>query len=238
MQFFINFYENVVISNSPRSLLIIAGISILIYRIPVIDKVLRTFHTLIHETGHSIAAFLTSGTTHRIELYHNLSGITVTESSSKLQQSIISLSGYFFASLFAYISFLMIESNLLKVYLIALSGIIFLQLLLNIRNFYGIIWSLSSLIILMYVIFFQIQLAFAFSVMISSIILFDSVLASGWILILSINKSSKSGDAYNLQKTTSIPAFFWGLVFFAQALFFFYLVLIKLELENTLLVNF
>lgn len=219
------------INHSPRSLLIIATLSVLLYRIPLIDKLIRSFHTLIHETGHSIVAFITSGKTHRIELHPNMSGFAITESSSKFQQFLISLGGYVFASSFAYFSFLMINAKMYKILILLLIGIVFFQLLLNVRNTFGIVWSIVSIVVLSACVFYQPQLAYAISVMISSVVLIDSVLTSAWIMILSLSKPKQAGDAFNLQKTTSVPAFFWGLFFFVQALFFTYLVY-KIQLNT------
>lgn len=220
-----------VLNNTPRSLIILSTLSILIYRIPLIDKLIRSFHTLIHETGHSLFAFITSGKTHRIELQPNMSGFAITESSNKFQQSIISLGGYFFASAFAYFAFLMIKKQMFEILIFVFIGVTFFQLLLNVRNTFGVVWSITAILILVGIVIYQAQLNYAVSVMISSIVLFDSFLTSAWIMFLSLTKPKQAGDAYNLQKTTSIPAFFWGLLFFSQAVFFFYLVL-KLVLNN------
>lgn len=220
MEFIYKIYENVAINHSLRSFFIIAGLSIIFYRIPFFDKLLRTFHTIIHETGHALASILTSGKIHRIELHPDMSGLTITESNSKFKQFIISISGYPFASAFAYSSFLLIFNNKLNYLNIILIIIIMWQVLFNIRNFYGIIWSLTVAILLFFEFYKIPQLMWLTGIIISSITLFESMFMAGKIFIISIKNPQNAGDTSNLYKTTKIHSALWGFLFFAQAIFF------------------
>ncbi len=218
-------YLTEVLKPAPQSFIILAICSLLIYRLPYINKILRVFHTLIHETGHSVAAFLTSGSTLRIELNHDLSGVTVTQSKNVFQQIIISLFGYPFASFFAFASYYLILNGYEKAVLWTLLGITFIQLLINVRNTFGVFWSIISSAFLFYIIWWQLDLHFMLAVIITNIILFESVIMAGVIMIRGFTKSSTAGDATNLSNTTKIPTFFWGLLFFLQALYFLWLTI-------------
>jgi len=136
----VDFIRNVVYYPSPRSFYILSAVAILVYRIPVVDKVLRTFHTLLHESGHAVAAVLTGGKNHKIELNANMSGLTITESKSGFHRFLIAVSGYPFASACAWGGVYLIVHNMSGIFIISHLVLTVLQLLLNIRNTYGIIW--------------------------------------------------------------------------------------------------
>lgn len=220
MNFLDQLYNNVVLNSSPRSFFILAGISILLYRIPLIDKILRTFHTMLHESGHAFMALLTGGKNHRMELQPNMSGVTITESTNKIQQFFIALAGYPFASAFACAGFYLVLNNTTGIFHIVLLGITILQLLLNIRNTYGIIWSLAVISLLLLELLKMPELMWATGVIICSVILFESLIMAGYILYLSFTNHKNAGDAFNIQRLTHIHSGFWGLLFFAQAVFF------------------
>jgi hypothetical protein len=218
-------YLNEVLEPAPHSFIILAVISLLIYRLPYINKGLRVFHTLIHETGHSIAAFLTSGSTLRIELNHDLSGITITKSKNAFQQCIISLFGYPFASFFAFMSYYAVLNGYEKFVLWSLLLIIFFQLLINVRNSFGIFWSIISIALVFWITWWQTPYHFISSVIITNIILSESIIMAGIVFYQSIAKPSSAGDATNLYNITKLPQFFWGLLFFLQSLYFLWLVI-------------
>jgi len=220
MSFFQEIYKNVVLTQSPRSFLILAGVSILLYRVPLIDKIFRTFHTLLHESGHAFASLLTGGKNHRMELKTNLSGLTITESKSKFHQFIVALAGYPFASASGFLGFYLIINDMTGVFHIALLSIAGLQLLLNIRNTYGIIWAILVCTLLTLELIKLPQLMWSTGIIICSVILFESVLMAAHIFILSFRKPSLSGDAANLHKITGIHSGFWGTLFLAQSVLF------------------
>jgi hypothetical protein len=231
MEFLNEIYENVVLNQTPRSFFIFIIIAIATYRIPIIDKILRTFHTLLHESGHAFAAMLTGSKNHRMELNTNMSGLTITESKNKIRQFVISLSGYPFASAFSWLGFLLILNNTPGIFHILLLSIAGIQLIMNIRNTYGIIWSIAVIALLAAQLLKMPQLMWSTGVIICTVIHFESLIMSGYIFSISFTKPSMSGDAANLQKLTGIHAGFWGLFFLAQALFFSYLI-VQLVIDN------
>jgi hypothetical protein len=220
MNFLNELYQNVVLTSSPRSFFILAAAAVFLYRIPIIDKILRTFHTLLHESGHAFTALLTGGKNHRMELKPNMSGMTITESKNKVQQFFIAIAGYPFASAFAFFGFYLILNNITGIFHIVLLVIVAIQLLFNIRNTYGIIWSLAVISLLLLEMIKMPQLMWATGVVICSIILFESLIMAGHILMLSFIDHKKAGDAFNIQRLTGIHAGFWGLIFFGQAVIF------------------
>jgi len=216
----IEFLKNVVLHPSPRSFYLLSAAAIILYRIPIIDRVLRTFHTLLHESGHAFAALLTGGKNHRMELNPNMSGLTITESKSKFHQFIIAISGYPFASAFAFGGIFLITHDVPGVFLISLLVVTTFQLLMNIRNLYGVIWSLAVIALMFLLLFKMPQLMWATGVVVNAIVLFESFIMAGHILLLSFKKPKMAGDAANLQALTGIHAVIWGVFFFGQAVFF------------------
>jgi hypothetical protein len=227
MNFLYNLYENVVLNPSPRSFFILSCAAIILYRIPFIDRLLKTFHTLIHESGHAFAALLTGGKNHRMELNTNMSGLTITESHNVFFRFIIAISGYPFASAFAYLGIILTAKNTSGTYLIILLCVLILQLILNIRNTYGIVWATGMIALMTLQLLKVPELMWATGVIISTVILFESLFKAGHILIISFTKRKMAGDAANLDKITGIHAAFWGMIFFTQALFFFVISIIE-----------
>ncbi len=223
MNFLNEIYQNVVLNPSPRSFFILAGLAVLTYRIPLIDKLLRTFYTLLHESGHAMMSLITGGKNHRMELNSNLSGLTITESRNSFFQFVVAISGYPFASAFAWLGFVLILNNATGVFHIILLVLIFVQLIFNIRNSFGIIWSIAVMILLGLEMYKMPHLMWATGVIICAVVLFESLIMAGHILFLSVSNPKMSGDANNLGRLTGIPAALWGAVFFSQAVFFVYL---------------
>ncbi len=215
--------ENVLLVPSENSFLILSGIAVLIYRIPVIDKIIRSFHTLLHECGHSVMAILTGSKSYRIELKPDMSGATITENKNKFTQFFIAFSGYPFASAFACLSIFLIMNNLICFFHILLLTLVVFMLLTNIRNTYGIIWGLTVSALLVLQLVKLPQLMWATAVVISSVILIESLIMSYHVLILSFKSPKNAGDAANLKKLTRIHTGFWGLFFFLQAVTFAFL---------------
>lgn len=224
------FLENVVYEKTLRSLIFYASMAIVLYRIPLIDKVLRTIHTLLHETGHVVMTVMTSGKIHRVELHSNLSGVTITESSNKFRQFLISIAGYPFASASGWFAFWLIFNGYAHEYLFGLSGVIFLILMSSVRNMYGIIWSLLIIASFMLVIYNVPQFVWAVSVLAATITVIESAWMSGVICVIAFKSPQNAGDPSNLFKLTGIHSVFWGFIFFAQAAFFAYMsVLLAIE---------
>ncbi|WP_332696296.1 M50 family metallopeptidase [Halalkalibacter lacteus] len=199
--------------------------SIIISFLPYIRSLAGTIHTLIHESGHAIAALVTSGKVYSISLFANTEGVAYTGSRSLISSILISYAGYTFASMVSFISFYLISTEQIIILFYAFFSIALINLLLWVRNAFGVLWLflyLGGCTLLIYY-----QLYFLKEVMVyllSSIILVQSVIASFIILLSSVKNIQKAGDALLLQRLTYIPAFFWGGLFFSQSLFSTYCI--------------
>ncbi|WP_425348987.1 M50 family metallopeptidase [Halalkalibacter urbisdiaboli] len=128
-------------------------------------------------------------------------------------------SGYTFASLSTFLCFFLIykEKQSMLFYMMALLA--FFNLLLWVRNRYGLIWLVVFLALFSIIHYFQLTILQEIIVLLlSSVLLIESTLSSFSILTLSIRNSKQAGDASGLQKLTFIPAPIWGLLFFTQSL--------------------
>jgi hypothetical protein len=199
--------------------------TIIIAFIPYVRSVTGTIHTLIHESGHALAALFTSGKVYSISLFANTGGVAYTGSRSWISSIVVGYAGYTFASLISFLSFYLISNGKFLILFYSFVSLALINLLLWVRNAFGILWLFLYLVgcsLLMYY-----QLSFLKEVMVyllSSVILVQSILASFTILLLSIKNTSRAGDALLLQKLTYIPAFIWGLLFFSQSLFSTYCI--------------
>jgi hypothetical protein len=192
--------------------------AVIITFIPLLKSLFGTVHTLVHESGHAIASLLTSGKVYSISLYRTTEGVAYTSSRSWVSSVIVTYAGYTFASVVSVLSFYLIAEGHVLVLFYSFLGLAIINLLLWVRNFYGVIWLLffiGSCVLLMY---FQLRLVKEIVVyFLSSIVLVHSLLASITIFLLSMSNRQNAGDAYGLQKLTYIPAFVWGFLFFFQS---------------------
>lgn len=194
--------------------------TVILMKLPIIGAFLRVIDTMIHESGHALAVLMMSGKVYYIELFANAEGVTLTGSRSYLGGFITSIAGYVFSSLavvfFAYLWRWKKDKVIL--------GVLFLfsvvNLLLWVRNVYGIVW----LILFSLLLFFTMRMkdgkklsSITFSLYV--LLLLSSVVSAFDILTLSILAPDGAGDAANLARMTGIPAIVWGLFFFAQAAF-------------------
>ena len=120
-------------------------IAFLIGRLPIIGKFLRVFHTLFHEGGHVLAAWISKGEILRIELFYDTSGTTISRSNNKLAMFFISIAGYIFASLTAFVFIVLLSLELewlLHTLIISISVLILFK---GLKNTFGIIWIILLL---------------------------------------------------------------------------------------------
>lgn len=200
-------------------------IAIFISFIPVLNSFFATIHTLIHETGHALAALVTSGRVYSISLYSNTAGAARTGSRSWFSSVFVAYAGYTFSSFMVFLAFYLIgkgEADFLFYIFLTLA---LLNLLLWVRNKFGVLWLLLYIGGSYLIIHFQWSTVKEVVVyLLSSVIFVQSVLTSFTILLLSVTNTKEAGDAKSLQKLTFIPSFIWGLVFFSQSLFTTYYV--------------
>ncbi len=199
----------------------LTALSLLLPKLPVVGVFFRIINTMIHETGHAAAALLVNGEVVRIDLLHDTSGTAITRSGGKLAQAIVSISGYVVSSVAAWLMFMAVLSGKEKWILFALLSVAVVNLLLWVRNAFGIIWLLVFISLCLSVSFYENELIErAFVIFCSGVVLFDSV-SSAWVLLyLAWKHPKQAGDARNLAQSTGIPTVLWALFFVLQSLFF------------------
>ena len=199
------------------------AVSVVISRLPVVGKYFIGINTMIHETGHALMALFLSGKVHKIDLSSDTSGSVLTSTDNKFKSFLVSVIGYPFSAATAYVFFYFIHKQAYEYVLFTLACIALLNLIMYVRNGYGIFWLISFLILSGLIFYFKIQiLLFAFVLFCSFIILSDSVLSAIILLFISFKTPKAAGDAKNLADFTHIPAFFWALLFVAFTLFMAY----------------
>jgi hypothetical protein len=207
---------------------IFLALSIIISRLPIVGKYFVGINTLIHETGHALVALFLSGKVHKIDLSSDASGSVLTSTDNKFKTFLVSIVGYPFSSFTAYIFFYLIHKQAYDYVLFIIISIAILNLILYVRNWYGIFWLLSFLIISGLIIYLKIQmLLFGFVLLCSFIILSDSILSAIILLIISVKTPKLAGDAKNLADLTHLPAVFWSLLFLATSLIIGYKAVIS-----------
>jgi len=199
-------------------------LALILPRIPYIGKLFNIINTLIHEFGHALMALLLQGRVYSIEIFGDTSGSATTQTKNKISSFLVSISGYLFASSFAWLSFYLLSAGLHQYYIIGLSALFLVILLLWVRNRFGIIWILTFCVLNSFFIFYLKSDIFTYLIatFYATIILVESLFSTLILLYLSIFKHKESGDALNLQKITHIPAFFWAAIFAAYAIFIVY----------------
>lgn len=200
----------------------------LLIQTPVIGNYFRLFNTVIHESGHAMIALL-GGHIERITLLSDSEGMTFGSASSRPLAILISLAGYTFSSCICLCSFWLIRKEKYTRFIDLLLGILFLNIILWVRNPFGFTWLVvftfgfllllinGSEFIIRHVLFF-----------LASLLLVDTIKSSLEILFISFIQPQAAGDAANLAfLTTIVPAQAWGVLFFFQAIFMTFICYIK-----------
>lgn len=202
-----------ILKNETMAFYLLLLVSFLFNRIPVIGVFFRSVNTLLHESGHAIMAVLTSGEVMRIEINKDTSGVAETKNSGKFRAFLTSFAGYPFAALAGSIFLVMAIKGYYNEVAFIILSITVLNLILFVRNLYGIIWltlfSTTTMLIFQYADGYLMKWFILFVSMIS---ITESITSTLFITFLGITKPRSSGDLANMQKTSGIPAGFWALV--------------------------
>ncbi|PGK52499.1 hypothetical protein CN918_32460 [Priestia megaterium] len=203
-----------------RIVLIMLIAAALMY-IPYVDSVVKGFNTLFHEGGHAITSLVTNGKVDNIKLFANTEGVTTTASSSWFSSLLTSISGYVFAAatafLFAYLWHKHMHQSILYSTLIFAT----LNLVLWVRNLYGLVWLVAICAFLYFVVVKfkkEVNILSNVSLVLVLVLITQSVVSSFDILYLSYFTPNEAGDASNLASSTLLPSLVWGLGFFLQSL--------------------
>ncbi|MPM04144.1 hypothetical protein SDC9_50414 [bioreactor metagenome] len=230
MEFFCFFAYNYFPVSKEEAILFItlAAAGFLLCRIPYVGKFLRVFNTLFHEGGHALAAWITSGEVLKVELFYDTSGTTITKSSSRGEQIIISLAGYVFASVVPWIFIILLSAGYEWALHISILALTIILLMVAVRNTFGVLWTLGMLAAYFLVLFMAPQYSWAMVYTFTGILLFEGLFSAIVVFWLSVRSPASSGDAANMSRYTGLPVWFWGFFFLAQAVFFFWLAVMML----------
>lgn len=191
---------------------VLAG-SVLMIRVPLLGKYFRTVNTLLHESGHALAAVLTSGEVISIELSSDTSGSAFTKSGSKLKAMMVSFAGYPVAAMLSGILIAYTTAHQPKIVFFLLLTIALLNLTLFVRNFYGIVWLFSFSALILFIFWLgDATLSYLFALAVTLISFSETVFSTLIILYLSLFQPKKAGDASNLARVSGIPAAIWGIL--------------------------
>ena len=195
-------------------------------RIPVIGNYVKSPNTMFHEDGHAVMSLLTFGRVYKIDLFYNTEGLATTGSRWWVGRTLTTLAGYPFASFMAFVFFYFFTQERYDLLFYGFAGIVVLNLVLWVRNFYGIIWLLSFAGIFggLYYLGDAVYIE-GFLKLMGAILFVESIASSFTIMKLSFIQPNDAGDATSMRKHTMISARVWGLLFFIQSLFFGYLIL-------------
>jgi len=188
--------------------------SIILTRIPFIGKFFRVINTMIHECGHAFMALFLSGEVVKINLFSDMSGVTVTKVRGKVPRLLVSFAGYPFSAIIAFIIFYLIKDEYNTLALVVLMLFAVISLIFFVRNFYGIFWLIMFLIAGGVIVELDsLKILNAWMVFLASLLLTDAFISGFILLKISIQNPSAAGDAANLKKETLIPAWFWAIIF-------------------------
>ncbi|WP_052427658.1 M50 family metallopeptidase [Neobacillus niacini] len=197
------------------------GLAFVLIQIPIIGDYFRIINTMIHESSHAFMA-LFGGNVESISLYMNADGVTHGTQSIWIIDFITCAAGYMISSFMAYVSFWLIKKKKHTLFIDMLLGLIVINIILWVRNPYGLFWLASfGVLFLALLIIGSQKVIHNLVLLIASVLLVESVSTAYDIFIISLIQPHAAGDATNLSQLTAfIPAQAWGIFFFVQALFF------------------
>jgi hypothetical protein len=196
--------------------------------LPVIGKYFACLNTMFHEDGHAITAKIFGGRVESISLFSNTEGVASTLHGSWVSRVITSYAGYTFSSFVAYICFYLIHIGKIHWLLYFFIGAAIFNLVFWVRNVFGVFWLLSFIALcgaLLYYHHYTLNIFASF--FLSAIILTQSVSTAAAIMYLSFVQPRNAGDASNLARSTFIPSWVWGSLFFVQSVYIAYQIVIK-----------
>jgi hypothetical protein len=187
--------------------------------IPLLGIYFSLPNVLIHEISHVITAKITGGKIHSISLFDDTSGVAITSSRFWIGRVLVSYAGYTGSSLSAIALFLLLSKGYYNFIIYFFIGISVVSTLLWVRNWFGFVWSVSFIAILGFMVWKHYEtIMIHTSILLSSVVLVQSVTSALVIFKLSIKNRKDAGDATNLAQATFVPAVIWGLIFFVQSI--------------------
>lgn len=166
-------------------------------------------------------ALITNGKIERIDLFADTSGQALTKSKNSFLSFLVVFSGYPLASIATWGLFVLLSRHQINFILYFSIGLMLLNLIFWVRNWYGIIWLLITITGLVSVLYYDNSVIKQYvSLLICAISLSEAIYSAWVVFYLSIKMPKSSGDAYLLSQIAFLPSFVWGLIFFVQSLYF------------------
>ncbi|AQT85246.1 hypothetical protein ERICIV_00303 [Paenibacillus larvae subsp. larvae] len=204
----------------------------LLTRLVPFSSFFRNVDTMIHETGHAVVTLLLSGKVNYIELFQNHGGVTYSVVVGSWKMIPIALAGYVTASLFAVFMFYAQSQGKQRLGLQVITVVALLDLLLFVRNGFGIAWLFGLIALNVAALFFVPKwLQNGYFILLAFLCLEESVVGPITLVRFVFSGGGAAGDAANLAKFTSIPGLVWALFFLGFA-FWCAMKCIKLFLGN------
>lgn len=209
-----NALNNYIISLDPGMVFYtILVLTLMLLRIPGLNNYLRTVNTLLHESGHAMVAILLSGEAIEIKLNSNTSGSAFTKTGSKLKAFLVSFAGYPLAAMGSLGLMALCYHQDYRVGFLILISISIINLIVFVRNTYGIFW-LVSFSILLFITNWYLPAAVALILFhfIGLIAFIEGITSTFTVVVSGISHTKKAGDITSMEKFSGIPAFFWSIL--------------------------
>lgn len=173
-------------------------------------------------------ALVTNGTVERIDLFADTSGQALTKSKNSFLSFLVVFAGYPLASIATWGLFILLSRQQYYFIIYLSIGLMLLNLIFWVRNWYGILWLLVSIAGLGALIYFENALITEYVILIICAAAISEAVYSAWVVFyLSVKMPKSSGDAYLLSQIAFLPPFIWGILFLAQALYFAWLSVLQ-----------
>jgi hypothetical protein len=196
--------------------------ALIISYLPFIKIYAALCNTLIHEMSHLI--FSRRKLSNKIALHHDGTGLATTH-SNWLMGILVSYSGYTGSSLSAVGLFYLMHKGYYASIVYVFIALVTIAALLWIRNFFGFVWAISVVVLLTLAVYQNLELLMMhISMLLSSIILVQSITTAFMVFKLSLTQRKNAGDATDLARATWTPALLWGTLFFGQSLYAGYFI--------------
>jgi Peptidase M50B-like len=218
------------------TLLIAAGISVVLWFIPFAEVVtypFRIFVTFIHEGGHALAALATGNSVQSLSVATNASGETYTTQGGLFSQLLISSSGYIGSMAFGALLLVLIRKSIAARIVLLASGVLVLGLtiifglfkpLFSLNSWAGIPFTLMagtiiSVGLVLIARFASPRVATFFVSFLAVQCILNALFDLKTVFFLSSPFApSVPTDAVNMASATGIPAIIWAVLWIALAL--------------------
>jgi hypothetical protein len=210
------------VSTTSLILLYLAA-ALAISRLPMFRVYFSLCNTLIEKIIHVLAVVVTrEGKSNKIKLYKNGSGETTSNVNSKIKKVMIVYIGYTGTLIIALGLFYLLSSYKFLFVIYFFIGLLVISILLWIRNFFGVIWALSFVVLLAVPLYCRNELAIMhISIFLSSLILIQAIINALQVIRQSFNTEGKPGAK---TKIARIPAIICGVALLGQSLYATYFI--------------